>query len=261
MIQSVDRAARILETVRAARRIAPSQLAARLDLPVSTTRGIAKTLVDHDLLVQDPGSAQYALGPALLLMGNVYLDTLELRSHVAPWSAELARSTGHVVRTAVLVGSQMVVVRCDEPDGGTGAEEVGMQIPVHASALGRAVLAFSPDVVRRLPGLGRPAGPAFEPGLPAMTGATLVDPDRLRAALELTVRTGLAEERDESVLGEAGAAAAVFDASGVAGAVALVVDSAAWPVSAEDVARLRRAARAVSRSLGAARWPADRPAA
>lgn len=247
MIQSVDRAARILQAVRTARRIAPSQLAARVGLPVSTTRGIAKTLMDHDLIVQDPTSAQYQLGPALLLMGNVYLDTLELRSHVAPWSAELARRTGHTVRTAVLVGDQMMVVRRDAAAGeGQHMEEVGVQIPAHASALGRAVMAFSPADAERILGSE----------LRAMTGATRTDPGQVRAMLDEVVRTGLAEECDEAVLGEAGLAAAVFDATGVAGALALVVTSDDWPVGPDAAAQLRQAARAVSRSLGAARWPA-----
>jgi DNA-binding IclR family transcriptional regulator len=70
-------------------------------------------------------------------------------------------------------------------------------------------------------------------------------------------RTALAEEVDEAVLGESSLAAPIFDADTAAiGAISLVLPTTDWQVSQADQDALRRAARNVSRELGAARWPA-----
>ena len=77
-----------------ARRMSLSELAARLELAPSTVHGIVRTLVEHGMVVQERGSSRYQLGPAVLRLGNVYLDTLELRSKAIPWAEDLARRTG-----------------------------------------------------------------------------------------------------------------------------------------------------------------------
>ena len=94
VIQSVDRAIRVLTALQGARRMSLSEIATRLELAPSTTHGIVRTLVDHGMVVQDRGTGRYQLGPAVLRLGNVYLDTLELRSKSIPWAEDLARRTG-----------------------------------------------------------------------------------------------------------------------------------------------------------------------
>ena len=91
MIQSIDRAIRVLFALQGARHMTLSDLAAHLELPPSTVHGIVRTLVAQGMVVQEHRSGRYQLGPAVLRLGNVYLDTLELRSRAVPWSEELAR--------------------------------------------------------------------------------------------------------------------------------------------------------------------------
>ena len=86
MIQSVDRALRIVTVLQGARHRSLGEIAARLDLPPSTVHGIIRTLLAHGMVQQERDSGRYRLGPATLRLGNVYLDTLELRSHVATWA-------------------------------------------------------------------------------------------------------------------------------------------------------------------------------
>ena len=143
VIQSVDRAIRVLTALQGARRMSLSELAARLDLAPSTTHGIVRSLVEHGMVVQERGSSRYQLGPAVLRLGNVYLDTLELRSKAIPWAEDLARRTGLAVRTGVLLIDDVVIIHHEpRPDGSRQMPEVGIVIPVHASALGKAMLAF-----------------------------------------------------------------------------------------------------------------------
>ena len=110
MIQSVDRSVRILLALQAARRLSLSDLSARLDLPNSTVHGIVRTLADHGMVEQEPGSLRYMLGPAVLRLSSVYLDSLEFRSRALKWAEELARRTGASVRAGVLLLDDVIVV-------------------------------------------------------------------------------------------------------------------------------------------------------
>lgn len=253
MIQSVDRAIRILTALQGARRMSLSELAGRLDLPPPTVHGIVRTLVAHGMVSQDPSSGRYQLGPAVLRLGNVYLDTLEMRSRSVTWAEELSRRTGFAVRVGVLLADEVVVVHHEpRPDGSRQMPEVGIVIPAHASALGKAMLAFLPGEATAL---------LDGPPLRSMTGETVTDPAELRKQLDDTRATGLAYECDEAVLGESCVAGAVFDATGLAvGAVAVVVPTNEWPAGDSAIEAVRSAARTISRGLGAVQWPVN-PAA
>jgi DNA-binding IclR family transcriptional regulator len=248
MIQSVDRAIRILGVLQGARRLSLSEVAARLELPPSTVHGILKTLQAHGMVVQDRDSNRYQLGPAVLKLGNVYLDTLELRSRAVTWSEELARRSGHAVRTGVLTLDEVVIIHHEpRPDGSRQMPEVGIVIPAHASALGKALLAFLPEQARDLL-----AGDKLR----SMTSETVIDPEVLRRQLDEVAKDALAIEKEEAVLGEAGIAAPIFDASGApVGAIGIVLPAADWPPADAMFTAVRETARNISRELGAARWP------
>jgi DNA-binding IclR family transcriptional regulator len=197
------------------------------------------------MVVQERGSSRYQLGPAVLRLGNVYLDTLELRSKAIPWAEDLARRTGLAVRTGVLLIDDVVIIHHEpRPDGSRQMPEVGIVIPAHASALGKAMLAFDPDEAERL---------LSGDELRSMTGETLTSPGDLRSALADVRTSGIAREQDEAVLGEGAVASPVFDSWGdVVGAIGVVFSG---PVESDPADQVRQTARALSRELGAQSWP------
>jgi DNA-binding IclR family transcriptional regulator len=108
------------------------------------------------------------------------------------------------------------------PDGSRQMPEVGIVIPAHASALGKAILAFDDDAASRMLAAST---------LRSMTGETVTSPIELKEQLADIGSTGLAREQEEAVLGECAIAGPVFDVSGApVGAIGLVVPSANWPV-------------------------------
>src|SRR3954451_12417527 len=218
MIQSVDRAIRVLTALQGSRRMTLTELATHLSRPASTTHGLVKTRVAHGMVVQERGSSRYQLGPAVLRLGNVYLDTLELRCKAVPWAEGLARRTGMAGRTALLLIDDVVIIHHEpRPDGSRQMPEVGIVIRAHASALGKAMLAFAAQDTDRMLAAG---------GLRSMTGETLTDPEQIRDQLDEVRAGGLAIEQDEAVLGESSLAAPVFDSYGEAiGAMAVVIPS------------------------------------
>ena len=247
MIQSVDRAVRILLALQGARRLSLSDLASRVELPSSTVHGILQTLADHGMVEQESGSARYMLGPAVLRLSSVYLDSLDFRSRALKWAEELSRRTGAAVRAGVLLADDVIIVHHEpRPDGSRQMPEVGFVIPSHACALGKALLAFRSDVTTAAPGAQ----------LRRMTGETIVEPRKLESDLKEVLRNGVATEHDEALLGESGLAAPVFEASGVAvGAIGIVIPSSEWPAAAAVIDDVREAARNISRELGATSWP------
>lgn len=135
------------------------------------------------------------------------------------------------------------------PDSTFGVLEVGLQLPLHASSLGKAILAFSsPQLIDDL--LSEP--------LPRLTKQTL-DEAALRSEMATVRDQGVATERDEAVLGESSAAAPIFDHAGSAVGAIGVVDATEqiFPrgLAKGLAAAVSEAARGVSRELGAPRWP------
>jgi DNA-binding IclR family transcriptional regulator len=250
-IQSVDRAARILKALASGpRRLGVSQLADQLGLSRPTVHGLLQTLQAHGFVEQDRDSDKYQLGAGLLHLGNSYLDHNEPRARSIVHAERLAQSTGEAVRVGVLHGPSVVVVHhVFRPDAVFQVLEVGAQLPAHATALGKAMLAWAdPGVVDEL---------TAEP-LPRLTNRT-AGAAGLRAELEEVRENGLARERDEAVLGESSVAAPIFDHGGHAvGAIGVAGDT--QRVLPRGPARglaaaVVEAARAVSRELGAGRWP------
>src|SRR5205085_11867347 len=141
-IQSVDRAARILKVLASGpRRLGVSEIADRLGLARPTVHGLLQTLQAHGFVEQDHDSDKYQLGAGLLQLGNSYLDLNELRSRLPVHADRLASRADAAVRVGVMHGASVVVVHhVFRPDTTLQILEVGAELPLHASALGKAML-------------------------------------------------------------------------------------------------------------------------
>ena len=253
MIQSVDRAARILhELGSGSPTLGVTELGARLDLAKPTVHGLLRTLEQSGLVSQDVATGRYSLGPRVLQLGNAYLAGSELRARSMLRAGPLAGQVDEAVWVCVLVDDAVMVVHHEfRPDDAVQILEVGATVPWHATAFGHAIAAGLPD--RELAAL-------LELPRRTLTGRTRTDETALRKALEVTRDKGVAVENQEANVGDAGIASAIVDHAGrVVGALG-VVGPAERLLARQAKARLARAvtdtARALSRDLGAARAPA-----
>src|SRR5919197_5365579 len=166
MIQSVDRAVRILKALAGGPgRLGVSELSARLGLAKATVHGLLRTLQQHGLVEQHPDSDKYQLGPALLQLSNRFLDLNELRSRSLAWSELLASRAEEAVRVGAPHGDGVLVTHhAFRPDASLQILEVGAVLPMHATALGKAVLAYLPTPERE---------DVLAAGLPKLTGRTI----------------------------------------------------------------------------------------
>src|ERR1700756_2062762 len=148
-IQSVDRAARILKVLASGpRRLGVSEIAARLGLTRPTVHGLLQTLQAHGFVEQDRDSDKYQLGAGLLQLGNSYLDLNELRSRSLVHAERLASRADAAVRVGGMHGDSVVIIpHVFRPGTTLQILEGGAELPLHASALGKAMLAYAPDTV------------------------------------------------------------------------------------------------------------------
>ena len=247
-VQSVERAAAILHAIAGSGgQMGVTELAGAVGLPKTTAHGLLRTLLAVGFVAQDPGSGRYTLGAGLLRLGSHYLDANELRARASNWTDSLASRSGCAVRVGTLAGPQVLVVHhVFRPDDSAQELEVGGLLPVHASALGKVLLATGPAQPQ-------PAGGAR---LESFTPATRTDPAVLAAELRAVRARGWASQREEHRHGVAalaapvrGAGGLVVCALGVSGTVETVFTPTGEPRPAL-LGMVLDAAAAVSRELG-----------
>ncbi|MEE1751423.1 IclR family transcriptional regulator [Streptomyces sp. SP18CS02] len=251
-VQSIERAAAILRLLAGGpRRLGLGEVAASLGLAKGTAHGILRTLQHVDFVEQDAATGKYQLGAALLHLGTSYLDVNELRSRSINWADALAARSGEAVRLGTpLEGKVLIIHHVFRPDDTLQTLDVGDLLPLHASALGKVLLAFGTVTVESV----------LDAGLESYTRHTLVDPEVLNRALAEIRENGWAGEIQEMSMGDAGVAAPIrghgglsVGAIGLSGPVERICDAAGRP-EPRLITLLREAARAVSRDLGAFRW-------
>lgn len=211
-VQSIERAAAILHLLAAnSGQLSLTELASSLDLAKGTAHGILRTLQDVGFVEQDNTTARYRLGPALLRLGTSYLDVNELRSRAINWADALASHTGETVRIGTLLHGQVLIVHhVFRPDDSPQTLDVGTLMPAHASALGKALLAYAPAQIRQLGTLER------------FTPRTITNRRALNTALTDVRSVGWAVEVEERVPGWASVAAPIRGQGGlVVGSIAV----------------------------------------
>ncbi|OLT09757.1 hypothetical protein BJF78_05895 [Pseudonocardia sp. CNS-139] len=213
-IQSIERAAAVLRLLGSSGRpLGLAELAAALGLPRPTAHGILRTLRELGFVEQDAETARYRLGSGLTELGRAW-DEHDLRGRAMNWADSLAGSTGLAVLIGVAAGRAVRLVHhVFRPDGTVQRIRTGEQQPLHATALGKCLLAFAPVATP----------PARDLDLSRWTGRTCVTVAALEAQLALARRRGWASETGEYEAGT-GAAAAPLRASGgiVVGALGVV---------------------------------------
>lgn len=251
-VQSIERAAAILRLLaRGSGRLGVGEIAASLGLAKGTAHGILRTLQGVGFVEQDKASGKYQLGATLLHLGTSYLDVNELRSRAINWADALAARSGEAVWIGTLLdGKVLIVHHVFRPDDSLQSLEVGALLPLHATALGKVLVAYDTQAAACL------SDTELEP----LTRRTLVSPAALRRETAKVREHGFAAEVEESKLGQASLAAPirgygglVVGAISITGAVDRLCPSAGRPDPAL-VEFVQNAAQMISRDLGAGRW-------
>lgn len=216
-IQSVERAAAVIRLLATGPRpLSLQEVSGSLGLAKATTHGLLRTLVDVGFVEQDRHTGHYGVDGGLTRLGSHRTDGNVLRSLAMNWADSLASHAGEAVRVGMLVGDEVEVVHhVFRPDDSPQQGQTGRRLPVHATALGKVLLAAHPALVAVL----------HERGAVALTARTLTDPADLVRTVTGVRACGWAVEVEECEPGRAEVAAPVRDPGGlVIGAIGLLGD-------------------------------------
>jgi DNA-binding IclR family transcriptional regulator len=168
-------------------------------LPVSTAHRFATELTATNFLERDP-SGRYRVGPPLRRLGTAEWRPPSLAERGPFVLDDLSAATHRTARLGVLSGGVVNYIE-KRPHQPVTSFDTAATLPAHASAVGKALLAFSPlRTVERL----------VASGLPAFTTNTITAPDRLRHSLAAIRRAGFAVSVGELEVGSNAVAMPVF---------------------------------------------------
>jgi DNA-binding IclR family transcriptional regulator len=254
LIQSVSRALDILESFTAAQgELGVTELSRTLKLHKNNVFRLLATLETRGYVEQDRETGNYRLGMRTFEVASVFLHHLGFGRQARPALQQLAAETGETVYVAVLDGAAVVCIDMVETAHAVRVVPyLGRRLPAHATALGKAQLAFHPqEDLERL---------WKQHELAALTPRTVTDIGRLLDELARVAAQDVAFADEELDAGVRGVAAPVRDyqrrvvgAIGVTGPVLrLTLDR----LQNELALRVKAAAETVSRRLGFAVGPA-----
>ncbi|MDG4829174.1 IclR family transcriptional regulator [Solwaraspora sp. WMMD1047] len=248
-VKSAGRTLDVLEVLAdAPQRCSLVELARTLDIPKSSLHGILRTLIRRGWVEADATGTRFGLGIRALQVGAAYLESDDAAGLLAGVLDRLSAQFGETVHLGRLDGPHLVYLAKRESVHPLRLySAIGRQLPAHATALGKVLLAERTDeAVDRL--LTWP--------LPALTARTVTDPDHLHSELATIRQRGYAVDREENTEGIVCFAVAVPLQSPAADAISLSVPAARLGADSEEriVAALRSAVgqvRAARRLLSA----------
>ncbi|WGX99263.1 IclR family transcriptional regulator [Nocardioides sp. L-11A] len=189
--------------------VAVERIARELEIPRSTTYHLLQAMADEGFVVHLADERRYGLGVAAFEVGSGYARQAPLQRLARRPLATLVDRTGHSAHLAVPHGRDVLyVVEERAPGRPPLVTDVGVRLPSHLTASGRAILAHLPaSQVRAL----YPDRTAFVD----RTGVGPGSPTALRSVLSETRQRGYATEDSEVTAGMASVAAAVLDHNGL----------------------------------------------
>ncbi|MFF3872231.1 IclR family transcriptional regulator [Streptomyces sp. NPDC001978] len=238
----VDRALALLTAFTPAdAELSLAELSRRTGIPKPTVHRLLNELAPWGMVDKTPAGVR--LGMGLFELGARAPAQLTLREAAGPALADLAEATRETVHLAVLQERDVVYVQKLPFKGGPSVRSrLGGRMPAYCTAVGKAMLAFSPPEVVHT---------ALDGPLRRRTPYTVIAPGLIERELRAVREHGFAEEHEESTRGIACVAAPVVDRDGRASAA---VSITGW-ADRIDTRRLAPAVRTAALGIGRALSP------
>ncbi|WP_406432455.1 IclR family transcriptional regulator [Streptomyces sp. NBC_00631] len=182
-------------------------VAAAAGVPKASAHRILQNLVVTGFLASD-GNGGYGPGPRIRALAARITQGCEEDQVMRAELEVLGRRIGHTVHMGVRTGDVVtLLVKVAGPNPVQDSSRVGMQLPLHTTAIGKCVLAGLDD--------GQLASLVGRVGLPPRTENSVTDPAELRAELAKVHERGFALDDEENEIGVRCLAVPVHDAKGV----------------------------------------------
>ena len=245
-VQALDRALALLEHLARRPGLTLSDLAEETGLPIATVFRALATLQAHSMVeAQEPGQFWH-IGPGAFRIGSAFLRRTDVVDRARAPMERLMRETGETVTLGAEVADLVTILAQVEAQAGIRTFHApGSTLPMHGSALGKALLAWLPE--------DRVAGILDRQGQARLTSLTLTSESALLRDLVRSRDRGFAIDDQEGAEGLRGVAAPVFNAQGLPVA-ALAITGPGFRFGLSDAQRagalVRAAAEAVTDGIG-----------
>lgn len=246
-VPSAERALAILELLAGTRNgLTLPELSRRLGLPKSSTHCLLVTLERRGYLLRNEETHRYLFGSKLFSLANMALHGIKLREQARPFMQALVEQCQMTVHLAIRERDQAVVIEKVEP---AGAQRIttwlGKRFDLHASGVGKALLAYLPE--------DELAGMVLDRGLTRYNENTITSLRRLKQEIAKIRYQGYALDDEEGEIGYRCIGCHIVDQAGqpvaaisVAGTISQITPENLGAVSA----LVKSTAQAISRSLG-----------
>lgn len=247
IIQSVAHALDVLEEFRnETEELGVTELSKKLKLHKNNVFRILATLQSRNYIEQNRSNDNYRLGIKCLELGQTFIHQRGLLKQARPVLQELAETTGETSYISILRGNEVIYVDAVETSSTVRViSRLGLHMPIHATAAGKAMVSYNSDDELRK---------QFTGELPRFARATGIDVDDLIKEIALVRERGYATDLEEFEKGLRCIGAPVRDYTRkVVGAIS--VSGPAHRLSDEKIAavvgpELERAGKALSVRLG-----------
>jgi IclR family KDG regulon transcriptional repressor len=247
-LRTLERGLKMLEVLAAAPGgLGFGEVIERIGLSTGTVNRLLQTLVRRGYVEQDKRAKTYRLGLRVLELQASSLASNRMAAEARPQLRSLLLRTGRRVNLAVFRGGDHLVYidRVDNEESLGRYAPVGRGGPLHATSLGKAIIAYSPsDVVEAYLATSK---------RDRLTPNTIVDAGDLRTEYEGIRARGYAMAMEESAPGTYCIGAPIFDYTGeVVAAVSIAGSKDEIVPDFEAKARVvMEAATQISESFGA----------
>lgn len=147
IIQSVAHALDVLEEFRGdLDELGVTELSKKLKLHKNNVFRILATLQSRSYIEQNRSNDNYRLGIKCLELGQTFIRQRGLLKQSKPILQELAEATGETSYISILRGNEVVYIDSVETSSTVRVvSRVGLHMPIHATAAGKALVAFESD--------------------------------------------------------------------------------------------------------------------
>lgn len=209
-VKSIARAMEILDCLAEARTaLSLQEISLRTGWAKSTVHGMLSTLREYSVIEQSASTGEYRLGIRLFELGNVVSKGWNIIPLAKPYLQKISTRTRECACIGML--DKDAVLYLDHVDTGTPLRvvtDVGSRMPLHCTALGKAMLAYMPK--------GRMRHTLLRAGIPVYTPHTLSSIGELERECASVRETGSAIENGEMRVGMRCVASPIFDHTGEA---------------------------------------------
>jgi DNA-binding IclR family transcriptional regulator len=146
-MQQVKRIVTILEVLAdKGNGITLSDISERVELAKSTTHRILQALKKLNMVVQNPETKKYSIGPGILSLSRKAYGSMEIIEMARPFLRKLRDETGETAYLSVLKNDKVVCVDKIETESNLRYYvEMGSSMPLHCTAAGKAIIAYQDE--------------------------------------------------------------------------------------------------------------------